>query len=185
MCLPHHQLVLRWNDTVYGLTNSIRANIMGSSHGSVIVREGLLGDHNLIPYNHSKNRLVWRDIEYYKRFECVFLITNWFWDRMSWLTVRPTSFFIKKRKKKITPTSKNLDQPSFRFLEMLLPQTSQTWLSLEDYIYTINKFFFFFIRQLSNIIFYLNKYIFITYLYKYEEKCRFIHSLDKKFLLFY
>ena len=43
MYLPHHQLVLKWNDTAHGLTNSIRAKVMGSSHGNVIVRERLLG----------------------------------------------------------------------------------------------------------------------------------------------
>ena len=35
-------------------------------------------DHNLTPYNHSKNRSAWCDVEYYKRFKYVFLITNWF-----------------------------------------------------------------------------------------------------------
>ena len=44
--------------TTHGPTNSIRAKVMGSSHENVIVRDGLLGDHNLTPYNHSKNRLV-------------------------------------------------------------------------------------------------------------------------------
>ena len=54
MCLPHHQLVLRWNGIVHSLTNGIRAKVMNLSHGSVIVREGLLGDHNSTSYNHSK-----------------------------------------------------------------------------------------------------------------------------------
>ena len=36
------------------------------------------GDHNLTPYNYSKNRFVWCDVEYHKKFECVLLITNWF-----------------------------------------------------------------------------------------------------------
>ena len=36
-------------------TNGIRARVIGSSHGSVIVREGLLRGHNLTPYNHFKN----------------------------------------------------------------------------------------------------------------------------------
>ena len=31
MCLPHHQLVLRWNGTTHGLTNGIRAKVMGCS----------------------------------------------------------------------------------------------------------------------------------------------------------
>ena len=78
MCLPHHQLVLRWNNIAYGPTNDIRAKVMGSSHGSVIVRKGLLGDHNLTPYNHSKNRLAWCDVENHKRFKCIVFITNWF-----------------------------------------------------------------------------------------------------------
>jgi len=54
---------------------------------SVIVREGLLGDHNLTLYNHSKNRSALCDVECHKRFECVFLITNWFWGEMAQLTV--------------------------------------------------------------------------------------------------
>ena len=33
---------LRWNGTFHGPTNGIRAKVMGSSHGSVIVNEGLL-----------------------------------------------------------------------------------------------------------------------------------------------
>ena len=48
----------------------------------------LLGDHNLTPYNHSKNRPVWRDVDYHKRLECVFLITNWFGSGMVQLTIR-------------------------------------------------------------------------------------------------
>ena len=48
----------------------------------------LLGDHNLTPYNHSKNRPVWRDVDYHKRLECVFLITNWFESGMAQLTIR-------------------------------------------------------------------------------------------------
>ena len=36
-------MVLRWNDITHSLTNGIRAKVMGLSHGSVIVREGLLG----------------------------------------------------------------------------------------------------------------------------------------------
>ena len=51
---------------------------MDSSHESVIVREGLLGDHNSTFYNHSKNKLAWPDVECHKRFECVFVITNRF-----------------------------------------------------------------------------------------------------------
>ena len=78
MCLPHHQLVLRWNGIAHSLTNGIRAKVMDLSHGSVIVREGLLGDHNSTSYNHSKNRPPGRDVEFHKRFECVFLIINWF-----------------------------------------------------------------------------------------------------------
>ena len=33
-------------------------------------------DYNLTLYNHSKNRLVWCDVESHKRFEYIFLITN-------------------------------------------------------------------------------------------------------------
>ena len=43
-CLPHQQLVLRWNDIAHSPTNGIRAMVMGSSHGSIILREGLLGE---------------------------------------------------------------------------------------------------------------------------------------------
>ena len=39
MCLSHHQLVLRCNDTTQGLTNSIKTKVIDSSHRSVIVRE--------------------------------------------------------------------------------------------------------------------------------------------------
>ena len=48
----------------------------------------LLGDHNLTPYNHSKNRPAWCDVECHKRYEYVFLITNWFWGEMTQFTVR-------------------------------------------------------------------------------------------------
>ena len=88
MCLSHHQLVLRWNDTVHDLTNSIRAKIISSSHGSVIVREGFLGNHNLTLYNYSKNRLVGRNDEWHRRFKCVFLIVNWFWGGITQLMIR-------------------------------------------------------------------------------------------------
>ena len=43
MCLPHHQLILRWNGTAHGPINGIRAKVLGSSHRIVIAREGLLG----------------------------------------------------------------------------------------------------------------------------------------------
>ena len=46
------------------------------------------GDYNLTPYNHSKNKSAWCDVECHKRFECAFLITNWFWGGMAQLTVR-------------------------------------------------------------------------------------------------
>ena len=62
--------------------------VMGSSHVSVIVKEDCWGDHNLTPYNHSKNRPAWCDVECHKRYEYVFLITNWFWGEMTQLTVR-------------------------------------------------------------------------------------------------
>jgi len=45
------------------------------------------GDHNLTPYNYSKKRPAWCDVKTHKRFEYVFLITNWFWDGMAQLTV--------------------------------------------------------------------------------------------------
>ena len=65
--------------TARGLTDGIRDKVMDSSQESVIVREGLLGDHNSTFYNHSKkNKLAWPDVECYKKFECVFLIINWF-----------------------------------------------------------------------------------------------------------
>ena len=67
MCLPHHQSVLRWNGIAHSLTNGIRAKVMDSSHESVIVREGLLGDHNSTFYNHSKNKLAWPNVECHKR----------------------------------------------------------------------------------------------------------------------
>ena len=50
-------------------------------------------DRNLTPYNYSKNRPVWCDVETHKRFECVFLITNWFCGGMAQLTV--WKFWIK------------------------------------------------------------------------------------------
>ena len=49
-------------------------------------------DHNLTPYNHSKNRPTWCDVECHKRFKYVFLIINWFWGKMSQLTVRQKQF---------------------------------------------------------------------------------------------
>ena len=45
-------------------------------------------DHNLTPYNHFKNRPTWCDVKFHKRFECIFLITNWFWGGMAHLTVQ-------------------------------------------------------------------------------------------------
>ena len=78
VCVPHPQLVLRWNGITHDLTNRIRAKVMVSSHGSIIVKEGLLGGPQLTTYNHFKNRSTQCDLEGHKRFECVFLITNWF-----------------------------------------------------------------------------------------------------------
>ena len=60
---------------------------MGSSHGSVNVREELLGDHILTSYNHFKNRPLWCDVECHKIFGCAFLITSWFGGGMAQLTV--------------------------------------------------------------------------------------------------
>jgi len=77
-CLPHHQLVLSWNGTAYGPTNSIRAKVMGSGCKSNC-EEGIVGgDHTSTLYNYSKNRPVGCDVKCHKIFECVFLITNWF-----------------------------------------------------------------------------------------------------------
>ena len=45
------------------------------------------GDHNSTSYNHSKNLLVWCDVEGYKRFDCVFFITNCFQGGMAQFTV--------------------------------------------------------------------------------------------------
>ena len=59
----------------------------------------LLGDHNSTPYNNSKiNRSIGCDVEFYKRFECVLLITNWYWGGVTQFTVRqmvsePRSWF--------------------------------------------------------------------------------------------
>ena len=36
----------------------------------------IVRDHNFTPYNHSKNKSVWHDVEYHKRSERVFLIIN-------------------------------------------------------------------------------------------------------------
>ena len=49
-------------------------------------------DHNLTPYNYSKNKSAWRNVECHKRFECVFYITNWFWGGMTQLTVRQCTY---------------------------------------------------------------------------------------------
>ena len=68
MCLPHHQLVLRKNNTAHSSTNGIKDMVRGSSHRIVIVREGLLGGpqfdflqlpspttSKLVNYNRMKN----------------------------------------------------------------------------------------------------------------------------------
>jgi len=34
-------------------------------------------------YNYSKNRLVKRDVKCHKSYECIFLITNWFWGKIT------------------------------------------------------------------------------------------------------
>ena len=52
------------------------------------------GGHNLTPYNYFKNRLMWCSVESHKRFECIFLIINWFWDGMTYLTVRQAQMII-------------------------------------------------------------------------------------------
>ena len=46
----------------------------------------MLGYHNLTLYNHSKNKLAWCDVEGHKKFESVFLITNWF--KVEWHSSR-------------------------------------------------------------------------------------------------
>ena len=51
-------------------------------------RDCCWGGHNLTPYNHSKNKPVWCDVECHKRIECVFLMINWFWGEMAQLTVQ-------------------------------------------------------------------------------------------------
>ena len=66
-----------WSDKWY------QSQVHDSSHASVIMREGLLGDHNSTSYNHFKNRLARRVVECHKRFECVILITSWFWGAMT------------------------------------------------------------------------------------------------------
>ena len=61
MCLSHHQLVLKWNSTAYYSTNGIKTKVMGSSYGSVIVREWLLRDHNLTPSTTIKGFIIMVD----------------------------------------------------------------------------------------------------------------------------
>ena len=81
-----------------GMTHLMVRQMVSKSRPWVwVMRVSLWGrdcweDHNLTPYNHSKNRLTWCYVECHKRFECVFLIINWFWDKMSHLTVRQKQF---------------------------------------------------------------------------------------------
>ena len=65
-------------------------------------------DHNLTIYNHSKNRPTWCDVECHKRFECIFLITNWFWSRMTQLTVRQIDMLKLSGKKIMTDILLNM-----------------------------------------------------------------------------
>ena len=62
MYFPHHQLILRWNDTAHSLTNGIRDKVMDSSHGSVIAREGLLEGPQFDSLPHHQLVLRWNDI---------------------------------------------------------------------------------------------------------------------------
>ena len=82
VCLPHHQLVLRWNGIVHGPTNGIRAKVMNSSHGGVIVREGLLVGPQFDSLQPLLKQVcgVGCDVECYKKFECLFhhqLVLRW------------------------------------------------------------------------------------------------------------
>ena len=54
MCLPHHQLVLKWNGIAHDPTNGIRTKVVGSSHKSVIVLERLLGKSQFDSLHYSK-----------------------------------------------------------------------------------------------------------------------------------
>ena len=78
--LSHHQLSLRWNDTAYGPINGIRAKVWVTRVS--LQGRNCWGDHNLTPYNYSKNRLTRCDVKCYKRFERLFLVTNWVWGEM-------------------------------------------------------------------------------------------------------
>ena len=42
-----------------------------------------VGEPQFDSYNYFKIRPARCDVECHKRFECVFLITNWFWGRMT------------------------------------------------------------------------------------------------------
>ena len=72
------RLVLRWSGIAFGLTNDMRAKVQSLSCGSTIMRGECLGNHNSALYNHSKNILLGCDVECHKKFESIFLITNWF-----------------------------------------------------------------------------------------------------------
>ena len=49
---------------------------------------GIVGGHNLTSYNHSKNKSARHYVEWYKKFKCVFFITNYFWGEMTQLMVQ-------------------------------------------------------------------------------------------------
>ena len=80
MCIPHHQLVLRWNDIAYDLTNGIKTKFMGLSYGNVIVREGLLGDHNLTPSTTIKGFIIMVDCAFKGHFFLIYFgIWQYYW----------------------------------------------------------------------------------------------------------
>ena len=82
------RLVLRWSGIAFGLTNDMRAKVWSLSCGSIIMRGECWGNHNSAPYDRSKNIPLGCDIECHKKFECIFLITNWFWGGVALPTVR-------------------------------------------------------------------------------------------------
>ena len=43
MCFPHHQLVLRWNDTAHGPTNGIGAKGHGFESQEYLCKGGIVG----------------------------------------------------------------------------------------------------------------------------------------------
>ena len=72
----------------HGPTNGIRVKVMGSSRECHC--EGkIVGVTTIWLFTTTlKTGYTWRDVETHKRFECVFLITNWFWGGMAQVTVQ-------------------------------------------------------------------------------------------------